>query len=108
MTVDGVTYYYDQEPDAGGNVSLAGLVWKEDGHCFLIHLGQAVTADSIRKYCQMKKVEFNVGQDAVAYDTGRPLITDTAKMKDLIRAKSGIRYHSGTVVPGQTDDLLKP
>jgi len=45
----------------------------------------------------MKKVEFNVGQAAVGYAAGTPLISDPDKIERLVRENSGIIYVDPTV-----------
>jgi hypothetical protein len=100
MVVDGQTYYCAQELDDDGEVLLASFLWTEGESLFIVHNTQEpITPDVIRKYSQMKKVEFNVGQAAVGYAAGTPLISDPDKIERLVRENSGITYvdPTGTV-----------
>jgi hypothetical protein len=97
IMIEGVTYYYAEELDNDGGVLLAGLTWGADDAIFIVHIQEAITPEVIRKYSQMKKVEFNVGQEAVGYAAGTPLISDTDKIERLVRENSGIIYVDPTV-----------
>jgi hypothetical protein len=108
MAVDGVTYVYAQEFADDGQLLDAGFQWAEDGKIFLVHTPVPITAQVVQKYTQMKKVEFNVGQQAVGFGTGTPLIGDLGKIEDVIRGNSDIRYHTGIIAPGRENDLLQP
>lgn len=119
MVVDGVTYYYHQRfddessellPGTGGGSELlvAYFQWVQDGKVFLVHPQEPITPEVIRKYNQMKRVEFNAGEKQVGLDTGIPLISDLDKMKSVIGANSGIQYHTGVVDPAKGSDLLEP
>ena len=108
IEVDGRTYYYQQSLDDNGECYVSYFEWTEDDKIMLVHPGEPITPDVIRKYSQVKKVEFNVGQREVGLGTGVPLIADLNKKKALIRAHQGIHYHTGEVSPGKHDDLLEP
>lgn len=108
MTVDGKTYSYSQEFDNQGALVAALFYWDENGTRFLVHPGEPITPDVIRKYSRMKKVEFNLGKPDVGLGNDVPLIGDLEKIKSVVKANSDIRYHTGVVEPGHEDDLLRP
>jgi hypothetical protein len=108
MTVDGRTYSYGQEFDDQGALLAALFYWDENGTRFLVHPGEPITPDVIRKYSRMKKVEFNVGQPDVGLGNDVPLMSNLEKIESVVKANSDIRYHTGVVEPGQEDDLLRP
>ena len=109
MEVDGRTYYYQESHDEEtGEFSYSYFQWVEEGLIFLVHPQEPVTPEVIRKYNQVKKVEFNIGRKAVGLGTGVPLIADLNKKKALVRANKGIHYHTGQISPETHDDLLQP
>ena len=61
---------------------------------FLMHPGEPITEDLLRKYGRMKKVEFNVGQPPVGLGIGGPLISDTEDMERIIRDNEGIHLET--------------
>jgi hypothetical protein len=107
VTVDGKQYYYSEEYE-GNELTESYFQWIADGRVFLVHPQDKITADVIRKYNQIKKVEVHIGQGHVGFDTGLSLIADPAKIKSVIKGNSEIKYHTGVVPEGQSDDLLRP
>jgi hypothetical protein len=108
MEVDGTTYYYHQRFDAGGDLVTAYFDWRKGANVFHVEPGEAITPEVIRKYSRMKSVGFNTGKKQVGFGTGIPLIADSKKIVSLVSGNSGIRYHTGTVLPGKDNDLLEP
>ena len=109
LEVDGRSYYYQESHDEEtGEFSYSYFQWVEEDLIFLVHPQEPVTPEVIRKYNQVKKVEFNVGQKEVGLGTGAPLIADLSKKKALVRANQGIHYHTGQISPETHDDLLQP
>jgi hypothetical protein len=108
IVVDDVTYLYAQEYADDGQLVEAYFQWAQDGQIFLVHTPVSITAQVVQRYTKMKKVEFNIGQQAVGFGTGTPLIGDLSKIEDVVRGNSDIRYHTGIIAPGRENDLLQP